>query len=181
MGMSFGGFLAPRAAASEHRVAALIACDGLCSFADAWYRLVGPEVMKLVGDCLAESDSKANALMEEIMNSRTQTFGPALPWGMWVLGADSMAALLRAVAPDILEGYAPLITCPTLVLDGEMTPGTRPSSMRFFAARRRTTFFPAADGRGEHCQEGVTSRFHQVVFDWLDTVLTTRNAASSIS
>ena len=35
--MSFGGLLAPRAAATEHRLAALIAYDGLYSFADAWY------------------------------------------------------------------------------------------------------------------------------------------------
>jgi len=42
MGMSFGGLLAPRAAAAEHRVAALIAYDGLYSFADAAHFMVGP-------------------------------------------------------------------------------------------------------------------------------------------
>ena len=42
MGMSFGGLLAPRAAATEHRLAALIAYDGLYSFADAVHRMVGP-------------------------------------------------------------------------------------------------------------------------------------------
>ena len=181
MGMSFGGLLAPRAAASEHRVAALIAYDGLYSFADAWDRLVGPEVMKLVGDGLVASDSKANALIEEIMNSKTQTFGPALPWGMWVLGADSMAAVLRAVAPYTLEGYAPLITCPTLVLDGENDPGHASQLYDALCCQKTYHLFPAAEGGGEHCQEGVMSRLHQVVFDWLDTVLTTPNAASSIS
>ena len=49
MGMSFGGLLAPRAAATEHRLAALIAYDGLYSFADVLYRLVGPEIMELLG------------------------------------------------------------------------------------------------------------------------------------
>jgi hypothetical protein len=97
--MSFGGLVAPRAAATEHRLAALIAYDGPYSFADGWYRLVGSEVMKLVGDGLNTSDTKANALIEEIMSSRSNTFGPALPWGRWVLGADSMADVLRAVAP----------------------------------------------------------------------------------
>jgi dienelactone hydrolase len=181
MGMSFGGLLAPRAAASEHRVAALIAYDGLYSFADAWVRIVGPEVMKLVGDGLVASDSKANALIEEIMNSKTQTFGPALPWGMWVLGADSMAAVLRAVAPYTLEGYAPLITCPTLVLDGENDPGHASQLYDALCCQKTYHLFPAAEGGGEHCQEGVMSRLHQVVFDWLDTVLTMPNAASSIS
>jgi pimeloyl-ACP methyl ester carboxylesterase len=171
MGMSFGGLLAPRAAATEHRVAALIAYDGLYSFADAWHRLVGPEVMKLVGDGLETSDAKANALIEEIMSSRTQTFGPALPWGMWVLGADNMADVLRAVAPYTLEGYAPLITCPTLILDGENDPGHASQLYEALCCPKTYHLFSAAEGGGEHCQEGVMSRLHQVVFDWLDEVL----------
>jgi pimeloyl-ACP methyl ester carboxylesterase len=173
MGMSFGGLLAHRAAATEHRVAALIAYDGLYSFADLCHRLVGPEIMKLVGDGLATSDAKANALIEEIMSSSTQTFGPAFPWGMWVLGAGSPAAFVRAVAPYTLEGYPPLVTCPTLVLDGENDPGN--ASQLYEALRCQKTYhlFPAAEGGGEHCQEGVMCRLHQVVFDWLDTVLAT--------
>jgi pimeloyl-ACP methyl ester carboxylesterase len=178
MGMSLGGLLAPRAAATEHRLAALIAYDGLYSFADMVHRLVGPEIMELVGDNLATSDTKANALIEEIISSRTNTFGPALPWGMWVFGEDSPAAALRAFAPYTLEGYAPLVTCPTLVLDGEDDPCD--SSRLYEALRCQKTYhlFPAAEGGGEHCQEGVMSRLHQVVFDWLDTVLITPETAS---
>ena len=171
MGMSFGGLLAPRAAATEHRVAALIAYDGLYSFADSLYRGVGLEVMELVGEDLVTSDTKANALLEEFTSSKAQTFGPIFQWGMLVLGADSMATVLRAVAPYTLEGYAPLVTCPTLVLDGENDPGH--ASQLYEALRCQKTYhlFPAAEGGGEHCQEGVMSRLHQVVFDWLDTVL----------
>jgi alpha-beta hydrolase superfamily lysophospholipase len=173
MGMSFGGLLAPRAAATEHRLAALIAYDGMYSFADSLYRGVGPEIMELVGDAPSTNDTKANALIKEFMSSEGQTFGPILPWGMWVLGADSPADLLRAVAPYTLEGYAPLITCPTLVLDGENDPGN--ASQLYEALRCPKTYhlFPAAEGGGEHCQEGLMSRLHQVVFDWLDTVLAT--------
>jgi pimeloyl-ACP methyl ester carboxylesterase len=137
--------------------------------------------MKLVGDGLASSDRKANALIEEIMSSRTQTFGPALPWGLWVLGADSMAAVLRAVAPYTLEGYAPLITCPTLVLDGENDPGHAAQLYEALRCQKTYHLFPAAEGGGEHCQEGVMSRLHQVVFDWLDTVLAAPNSALSMS
>ena len=171
MGMSFGGLLAPRAAATEHRVAALIAYDGLYSFADSLYRGVGLEVMELVGEDLVTSDTKANALLEEFTSSKAQTFGPIFQWGMLVLGADSMATVLRAVAPYTLEGYAPLVTCPTLVLDGENDPGH--ASQLYEALRCQKTYhlFAAAEGGGEHCQEGVMSRLHQVVFDWLDTVL----------
>ena len=173
MGMSFGGLLAPRAAATEHRVAALIAYDGLYSFADSLYRGVGPEVMDLIGDHLVRRDKDANALLEKFTNSKAQTFGPIFQWGMWVLGADSMAAVLRAVAPYTLEGHAPLITCPTLILDGENDPGQ--ASHLYEALRCQKTYhlFPGAEGGGEHCQAGTMSRLHQVVFDWLDTVLAT--------
>ena len=158
-------------------MAALIAFDGLYSFADAVHRLVGPEIMKLIGDGLDTSDTKADALIEEFMSSRTQTFGAALQWATWVFGEDSPAAALRAFAPYTLEGYAPLITCPTLVLDGENDPGH--ASQLYEALRCQKTYhlFPAAEGGGQHCQEGVMSRLHQVVFDWLDTVLATPEAA----
>ena len=175
MGMSFGGFLAPRAAATEHRLAALIAYDGMYSFADSLYRGVGPEIMELVRDELVTSDTKANALLEEFTSSKAQTFGPIFPWGMWVLGADSPAAVLRAVAPYTLEGYAPLIACPTLVLDGENDPGDATHLYEALRCQKTYHLFPEAEGGGEHCQAGVMSRLHQVVFDWLDTAL----AASS--
>jgi|SRR5580658_8436343 pimeloyl-ACP methyl ester carboxylesterase len=122
MGMRFGGLLAPRAAAAEHRVGALIAYDGIYSFADWMHQLVGPEIMKLIGDGLDTSDATANALIKEFLSSRPGSFGPALTWAMWVFGVESPAAALRDVAPYTLEGFAPLITCPTLVLDGENDP-----------------------------------------------------------
>jgi len=171
MGMSLGGLLAPRAAAHEHRVAALIAFDGLYSFADGVHQLVGPEIMKLIGDGLATSDAKANALIKEIMSSGTSTFGAALPWGMWVFGADSPADAIRAFAPYTLEGHAPLITCPTLVLDGENDPGHASQLYDALSCQKTYHLFPAAEGGGEHCQVGALSRLHQVVFDWLDAVL----------
>jgi len=69
-------------------VAALIAYDGLYSFADAAHFMVGPEIMKLVGDGLDKSDAEANDLIKEIMTSRTNTFGPASR-GYVVFGKDS--------------------------------------------------------------------------------------------
>ena len=44
MGMSMGGNLAPRAAATEHRLAALIAYDGLYSFGGMLRDKMGPEI-----------------------------------------------------------------------------------------------------------------------------------------
>jgi dienelactone hydrolase len=169
MGMSMGGHLAPRAAATEHRLAALIAYDGMYSFADMLYRKVGPEVMELVR---AGADTRVNTLIEQVMSSDTQVRS-FFWWGMWAFGADSPAAVIRAIGPYTLEGYAPLITCPTLVLDGEIDLACLGQASQLYETLRcQKTYhlFPAAEGGGEHCQAGAVSRLHQVIFDWLDTV-----------
>jgi hypothetical protein len=54
---------APRAAATEHRVAALAPYDGLYSFADVLYRKDGPEIMEHVTDGFDTSDTRVNALV----------------------------------------------------------------------------------------------------------------------
>jgi dienelactone hydrolase len=179
MGMSMGGHLAPRAAATEHRVAALIAYDGLYSFAGMVQSKVGPAIMELVRDA---ADTKVNALIEQIMSSNTQ-LRMFFNWGTWAFGADSPAAVIRAADPYTLDGYAPRITCPTLVLEGENdnfvlegekdTAGVGQAAQLYEALRCQKTYhlFPTAEGGGEHCQAGATSNLHQVIFDWLDTLL----------
>jgi dipeptidyl aminopeptidase/acylaminoacyl peptidase len=171
MGMSFGGLLAPRAAAAEDRIAALIAYDGLYSFADTMHEMVGPEITKLILDGPDTNDAKANALIREFSSSKLATFRPILAWAMWVFGQDNLAAALRDATPYTLEGYAPLIACPTLVLDGENDPGHALTLYEALRCPKTYNLFPAAEGGGDHCQEGVMSRLHQVIFDWLDTVL----------
>jgi pimeloyl-ACP methyl ester carboxylesterase len=114
------------------------------------------------------------------MSSNTR-FRSIFEWGMWVQGADSPATVLRAAAPCTLEGYAPLITCPTLVLDGEndlACLGLASQLYQTLRCQKTYHLFPAPEGGGEHCQAGTVSRLHQVVFDWLGTVLGTPNMTS---
>ena len=141
MGMSFGGLLAPRAAATEHRLAALIAYDGLYSFADVVHRWSArdheahrrrPRHKRYEGKRPHRGD-------HELQN---QYVRPGPPVGMWVFGEDSPAAALRAFAPYTLEGYAPLVTCPTLVLDGENKNTS--SAACWSPTSRRTTAVPGS-------------------------------------
>ena len=65
--------------------------------------------------------------------------GQVRNWGKWVFGADGPAAVLRVFDPYTLDGYAPLITCPTLVLDGENDfAGGGQASQLYEALRCRT-------------------------------------------
>ena len=90
---------------------------------------------------------------------------------MWVFGAKSPAEALRACAPYQLDGVAERIACPTLVLDAENDLVFQGEAERVHGALRsqkELIRFSAAEGAGEHCQEGAALRFHQQVFDWLD-------------
>jgi hypothetical protein len=63
----------------------------------------------------------------------------------------------RAAAAYTLEGYAPVITCPTLVLDGENDPGH--ASQLYEALRCQKTYhlFPAAEGAASTAKWGRRS------------------------
>ena len=160
MGMSLGGLLAPRAAATEHRLAALIAYDGLYSFADMVHRQVGPEIMELIRDGL-DSRLEGQRPRGGVHELRHPDFRPFFRWGMWVLGADSPAAVIRALDPYTIEGYAPLITCPTLVLDGETDHPPRASVPLYEALRCPKAYhlFPARKAAESTARQGRCPRY----------------------
>ena len=173
MGMSMGGQLAPRAAAFEHRLAALIAYDGVYSLPQTMNGMLPAPIRSLLDQATPEADAQANEAITTAMSKNTQ-----LRWsylnGMWSCGAATPVELVRTLAPFTLDGIVQQIECPTLVLDAE--------SDQFFAGQAETlrdaltapvTYhrFLEADGAGEHCQDGAMSSLHRVVFDWLDETL----------
>lgn len=174
MGMSAGGLLAPRAAAFEHRLAALIAYDGVFSFQPMQAALPAP-LQALLAEGTASADDQANAELAEAMKSTT-----GLRWsvrqGMWAFGVASPVDVYRAYADYDLSGVADLISCPTLVLEGEDDHFVRGQSQALqlrdaITAPTSYHLFRTEDGAGEHCQTGAMSYLHQVVFDWLDETL----------
>jgi hypothetical protein len=118
MGIIMGGLLAPRAAAHEHRIKALIANSGLYSFFEGFAdRMHGATP-------LAFSDPAAfNAIVTRIMPDNT-----TLRWimnnGRMVFGAMDAAALVRRLK-DFDCTDAPLIRATTLIIEGEndLSPG----------------------------------------------------------
>jgi alpha-beta hydrolase superfamily lysophospholipase len=66
VGFSFGGFLAPRAAAFEHRLAALLAIDGLYDFGSVFLTQLPANLTKLFESGNVTAFDKG---MEEIVNS----------------------------------------------------------------------------------------------------------------
>ncbi len=170
MGTSFGGYLAARAAAFEHRIAALVLNDGLFDFGGAVLRGLPQAVPALLD---AGRDEEADAVLEKASANSTN-----LRWSMgnsrWTFGVATVAEALRAMRAYTMEGAAEKITCPTLVLDPEDEHFFRGEPRKVFDAlrcRKELIAFTAAEGAGAHCQVGACLLTEQRVFDRLDALL----------
>lgn len=115
MGYSLGGYLTARAAAHEHRLAALVLDDGLYSYHDANTQIMPPFLREWVE---TGRDDLANPVAGLLMTSSTQARW-ALRNGVWTFGATSVADYIRRTTDYTLDGVAHLIDCPTLILDAE--------------------------------------------------------------
>ncbi|MEU6216717.1 alpha/beta fold hydrolase [Streptomyces sp. NPDC047022] len=178
LGYSLGGYLVARAAAHEHRLAALILDDGLYSYGQAHTRFMPPFLWEWVQ---AARDDLANPVLSLLMRSNTQLRW-ALRNGVWTFGATSPADYVRRTADYTLDGIAQLIDCPTLILDAENDQffhGQPQRVQQALTCPHTLITLPEAEGAGEHCHMGAMSRFHQVTFDWLDTTLASTAQPSS--
>ncbi|MER6523207.1 alpha/beta hydrolase [Streptomyces sp. NPDC001553] len=178
LGYSLGGYLTARAAAHEHRLAALILDDGLYDYHDAHTQVMPPFLREWVE---TGRDDLANPVASLLMQGSTQLRW-ALRNGVWAFGATSVADYIRRTADYTLDGVAQLIDCPTLILDAENDQFFHGQPQRVQAALtcpHTLITLPEAEGAGEHCHMGAMSRFHQIAFDWLDTTLAPATQATS--
>src|SRR5256714_3721054 len=170
-GYSLGGYLVARAAAFEHRVAALILDDGIHDFHAAFARSLPP----YLGSWIEEGrDDVAVPVLTMLTTLSTQVRW-GLRNGMWVLGADSFADLIRRVRDYTLDGIAHQIVAPTLILDPENDQYLKgqPQLVQKALTGAPTTLVTLTEheGAGEHTHAGGLGRAHQTIFDWLDTTL----------
>lgn len=167
LGWSYGGYLAPRAAAFEHRLAALIAWDGIYdNFASA------REMVPDIEETLNADPRQLDPSLREMMASST-AFRWAFTNGMWVFGVDSPGEVLAAQRDYHLRGMAEQITCPALVCeaaDDQYYPGQPQQLYAALTCPKAFISFTSDEGAGEHCHVGAHTLFHQRAFDWLDDV-----------
>ena len=171
MGISFGGYLAPRAASGEPRLAACIADPGEYSLLEEFKS----RVPAFIARQLPDGHGFAIGLLEAILRRRLRhpTAGWGLRRGLWVHGLTNPLEYIRMTAQYSLEGRAERIRCPTLVCSAENDDIGVTAQRLYDSLTCPKTFiaFTAAEGAGEHCEAGARSLFNQRAFDWLDTVL----------
>ncbi len=175
VGWSFGGFLAPRAACFEHRIAALVADPG-----QGDQRTALLSVLPL-DDAQKAAFPNVDPALFDGMQKALEGPGadPMMRWrmiqrGYWVHGVNSVFEVAKALSEFEVLSVAPQISCPTLLTAGEGDP-TANGGVDLLAAltvanKQRITF-ANADGAGGHCEAFARRLYHQRTFDWLDETL----------
>ncbi|WP_172838240.1 alpha/beta hydrolase family protein [Terriglobus roseus] len=172
-GWSFGGYLAPRAAAFEKRIAALIADPGLWDLKPDLkpYGLSDEAIRRF-----PEIDRSVFSRWEEKL--RSPEADPMMHWkivqrGLWVHGVESLFDLICELGRYELSPYVSQIECPTLLTAAEGDSLGVQADTLFAALRCPKTLirFSEAEGANGHCEALGRRLYHQRVFDWLDKTL----------
>jgi alpha-beta hydrolase superfamily lysophospholipase len=177
LGLSMGGLLAPRAAAFEHRIAALVAHDGIYDMSDPILAALPGARAELEGRIRSDAAPDLDALLQEII-SASPVLRWSVPHGMWVMGADSPRHLVAKLLDYTLRGrISARITCPTLVCAAEEDFAFIGQPERLYedlGCPKTFIKFTADEGAGAHCQAGAATLASARIYDWLDDVLQRR-------
>jgi pimeloyl-ACP methyl ester carboxylesterase len=169
IGCSFAGYLVPRGAAGETRLAAMIADPGQFDMGDALLSRL-PEAMAARLD---DDGEEAVAMFEALAESRDGAllFRPR----MAAHGAATVQAYCRHLRAFNNREAAPRITCPSLICDNELDPISTGQGHRLAEAMTRATVeflrFTRAEGAGGHCEGMGREIFDERAFAWLDYAL----------
>lgn len=169
MGISFGGALAPRAAAFEKRIKICVANPGVLNWGASIVNqlsVMAPELMQLYEENPQAFDSAVTEVMKD---------SALLRWGfkdmIWKHGASSPSDLLVKLRDFNNEGIIDQITCQTLVMDGEAEAFTTGEGKKLFDALKSPKdymLFTAEDTGLVHVQVGAMAVSSQRLFDYLD-------------
>ncbi|KAL7622062.1 hypothetical protein AAE478_007563 [Parahypoxylon ruwenzoriense] len=169
-GISFGGILAPLAASREHRIAAVLAIDGVLSLQKVALDGLPPVAVQYF-------ESRNQTAFDAYMNAaRTSPETPTLfKWfidqGLWSFNTKSPYDWFTRLGEIKLDGeILSSVTCPVFVGKGEndeLVGGQEKEVAGLLGDRAYFYEFKTALGAGEHCQLGAEPQLAQVTMDWL--------------
>lgn len=171
-GESLGGYLAPRAAAFEHRLAGCVANSGIYDFLSGGIKSLGitrEEILKLA----TGAPERLNKKLYEVAKVNTE-----MRWkifqGIYVFGLKTPAEFVLAASEFHLKNIAEKIECPTLIIDSD-TDGLIDSQagplFDHLTCKKNYMLFSAKDGAGSHCQCGAKLIGNERILDWIEDVL----------
>jgi dipeptidyl aminopeptidase/acylaminoacyl peptidase len=150
MGISLGGYTAPRAAAFEKRFKACVAWGAIYDYHALWKNRID-----------AAFKTSLSVPGEHIT---------------WFLGVDTLDQVLKKLEPFTLEGVVQKIQCPFLLTHGEKDAqvSTEIARQEFAAVGSKDkTFkiFTEEEGGSEHCQGDNLTLGISCIGDWLNEKL----------
>ncbi|HEX2316397.1 MAG TPA: prolyl oligopeptidase family serine peptidase [Thermomonospora sp.] len=174
-GLSFGGYLAPRAAAHDERVAALVANAPIVDFhAMIFDALTSALPAPPPADASAEF---WNDLYRQVGDADWALHGTMDNYMLWTTGARTFADFHRIARSFSLDGLVERISCPTLTLssDGENAVARRQARdfhERLAVPIKAFHHLATEHGADGHCGLSNIALTSSLVYDWLADVLT---------
>ncbi|MBU0672847.1 MAG: alpha/beta fold hydrolase [Candidatus Margulisbacteria bacterium] len=168
IGISFGGYLAPRAAAFEPRLKVLVANGGVWDFHLNFVKGQPADFDKLL-----DEPEAAGEIDKEIYDKMKNDI--SLRWvfnnGMYTFAAKTPLELIRMTRPYKMAGVVDQIKCRVLVVDSEEDKDMAGQARQLYQALRCPKdfmLFTVKEGAEEHCQMGAQMVSSERIFNWLD-------------
>jgi alpha-beta hydrolase superfamily lysophospholipase len=168
VGWQQGGALAARAAAAEHRLAALVLDPGVPDVMAAFQ--LPARLAELARSHPAEADATWAGIFGRLPASDRFRFTK----GSYPFRQPAFSALVRTLARYGTADLLPKITTPTLVISYQgdtACPGQGDAAARLLRCAHTRHEFTAAAGGQRHDVPMGPQRRNQVIFDWLGGIL----------
>lgn len=165
MGLSFGGYLAPRAAAFEKRLKVCVANPGVLS----WWASIKAGLPSALMDAYADGPEVFNAAAEVVAEQSARA-GWFLRDSCWKHGVATPYDLMREFQACDLTDVAGQIDCETLVMDGvdeRFSTGQAEQLYDALDCPKDLMLFDTGSTAQLHCQNGATATAAEHLFDWL--------------
>lgn len=173
-GESFGGYLAPRAVAFEHRILACVANSGVYDFMGD-RGPDGTDREAFFGWVESLPESAVDKETEKMMASNVQ-MNWAVKHGIYVFGAKSIKDYMIKSKGYYLGNAVKQIKCHMLVTDSENEnnfPGQAKKLYELLDCPKDYFLFTHEGEAEEHCQEGAKIYANDYIFNWIEDILKT--------
>jgi hypothetical protein len=171
LGLGVGGYLAPRAAAFDHRVAACVACSLILDLTETWDE-----------NLMQEEPAPISRLLRARHPKRRQPALRLLDIYQWRWGVDTLEELQQVSTDFVLDPSD--IAYPLLNVMTQWEYDQFGASRKWADATQwwipgghcQLAVMPHDEGAGKHTEVTNLSLLSQSAFDWLDDILSPSTA-----
>ena len=169
VGWSFCGASVARAAAFEHRLAAVALDPGVNSITAPW------DLGRLLALVQADRASEVDQIWREVLRHQTAEGRFTIAKRSEIFAKPDFYEQIRYMLQFNLDtGTLARITAPTLVMqaqDEQFYPGQSERVYRALRSRKRRLRFTTAEGAEFHDEPMAPQTRNEALYDWLDTEL----------